>query len=88
MMSIMPCRVLKVGSSIKDMSEVHKDVATEPALMPLTGEHLHASANKANDARLDVSVRGFWQDGQRAFFDIRMFNSCTPSHLTYSPEEF
>ena len=82
MMSIMPCRVLKVGSSIKDMSEVHKDVATEPALMPLTGEHLHASANKANDARLDVSVRGFWQDGQRAFFDIRVFNPFAPSHLT------
>ena len=87
MMSIMPCRVLKVGSSIKDMSEVHKDVATEPALMPLTGEHLHASANKANDARLDVSVRGFWQDGQRAFFDIRVFKPFAPSYLTSTLQE-
>jgi len=43
----------------KAMTEVHKDVATEPALMPLTGEQLHASANIANDARLDVSVRSF-----------------------------
>ena len=66
----------------KTMSEVHKDVATEPALMPLTGEHLHPSANTANDARLDVSVRWFWQGGQRAFFDIRVFNPFAPSHLT------
>ena len=43
--------------------------------MPLTGKHLHASGNTANDARLDVSVRG----GQRAFFNIRSFNPFTPS---------
>ena len=63
------------------ISEVHKDVAIEPTLMPLTGEQLPASANTADEARLDISARGFWQDGQRAFFDVRVFNPFAPTHL-------
>ena len=31
--------------------------------------------------RLDVSVRGFWQRGQRAFFDFRVFNPFAKIHL-------
>ena len=50
------------------MSEVHQDVSIEPQLMPLTGEQLPNSANKSDDARADISARGFWQDGQKAFF--------------------
>ena len=70
------------------MSEVHKDVATEPALMPLTGEHLHASANTGNDAHLDVSVRVFWQDGQKAYSDIKVFNQFSPSHRTFTLQKY
>ena len=47
----------------------------------LTGEHLHTSANTANDKSLYVSVHGFWQDDQKEFFDIRVFSSFVPSHL-------
>ena len=65
----------------KVMSEVHKDVASEPVLMPLTGEQLPDSTNKSDDARADLSVRSFWQDGQKAFFDVKVFNPFAKTHL-------
>ena len=63
------------------MSEVHRDVTCEPQLMPLTGEVLPNSSNKADDARADISVRSFWQDGQKAFFDVKVFNPFAQTHL-------
>ena len=57
------------------MAEVCSDVKVEPPLNHLTGEKLQEkSANTSDEARLDVSARGFWVTGQRAFFDIRVFN--------------
>ena len=63
------------------LSEVCNDVAIEPHLTPVTGENLSRSSNTGDDARLDVSTRGFWQRGQRAFFDVRVFNPFALSHL-------
>ena len=40
--------------------------------LPLPGEVLISSANSSDKARLDVSARGFWQRGQRTFFDVRV----------------
>ena len=37
--------------------------------------------NSSDEARLDVSVRSFWQRGQRAFYDVRVFNPFAKSHL-------
>ena len=53
----------------------------EPHLTPVTGENLPRSSNTGDDACLNVSARGFWQRGQRAFFDVRVFNPFAPSHL-------
>ena len=39
-----------------------------------------SSSNSADEARLDFSVRGFWQRGQREFFDVRVFNPFAPSY--------
>ena len=59
----------------KLLKEVCKDVATEPLLTPLTGESLKGkTAITGNEARLDVCARGFWQAGQIALFDVRVFN--------------
>ena len=32
------------------------------------------TANKHEDARLDIPARGFWCSGQKALFDVRVFN--------------
>jgi len=58
------------------LSEVTKDVTIEPQLEPITGEELSSGAIKENGTRADVSARGFWTRGQRAFFDVRVFNAC------------
>ena len=54
------------------------EIPVTPALLPVTGEQLHGTANIQDEARLDVSIRGFWQRGQRAFFDVRVFNPFAP----------
>ena len=56
------------------LSEVCKDVTVEPVLAKLTGEKLSTSSNTSDGARLDISARGFWISGQKAFFDVRVFN--------------
>ena len=57
------------------LTEVCHNVAVEPSLQPLNGENfLYRSANTDSEARLDVKARGFWNRGQDAFFDVRVFN--------------
>ena len=36
------------------------------------------TANRSNEARLDLQASGFWERGQQAFFDLRVFdpNAC------------
>ncbi|MCH2416854.1 MAG: hypothetical protein MK195_08855 [Acidimicrobiales bacterium] len=57
------------------------DVHIEPPLQPLSGEDLPRSANKEDEARLDIAARGFWQRGEMAFFDVRVFNPFAKTHL-------
>ena len=64
------------------LAEVCRDVAIEPPLEPLTGELLrYKTAKTADDAHPDVSARGFWLRGQRAFFDIKVFSPSAPSYF-------
>ena len=63
------------------LNEVCTDVSLEPRLQPLSGEALPSSANKEDEARLDVKARGFWNnDGQDAFFDVRVFHPFAPTY--------
>ena len=50
------------------LEEVTSDVKLEPALQPF------------DEARSDISPKGFWIRGQRAFFDIRVFDSNAQRH--------
>ena len=48
----------------KLMSEVCNDVKVEPPLQQLTGESFsEKTSNRSNEARLDISSRGFWVTG-------------------------
>ena len=56
------------------LGEVCKNVVIELLLTPLTVEELPKSLTISNQARADVSARGLWNNGQTAFYDVRVFN--------------
>ena len=71
----------------KILDDVCIDVNVEPTLIPLTGESLNNRTNKANEARLDVSANGFWTRGDKAFFDVRIFNPFALKHRRQNLEK-
>ena len=57
------------------LTEVCKDIRVELQLQPLSGERFsQKTANKLDQARVDISARDFWLTGQVVFFDVRVFN--------------
>ena len=62
------------------LKEVSYDVSSEPALVLLTGEVFACSTNSADDARVDIAARGFWQLCERTFLYIRFFNPYASTH--------
>ena len=65
------CRLLK---------SVHNDIECEPMLRPVVNKSGYPRTAKLEDnARLDVRARGFWRDGQNAFFDVRVTNADSDS---------
>ena len=61
------------------LSEVHRDVETEPDLQPVAGERI--SGLVGDNARPDVRARGVWRPGQNAFFDVRVTNTHSQSQV-------
>ncbi|XP_062508503.1 uncharacterized protein LOC134184773 [Corticium candelabrum] len=67
------------------LKEVCHDVAVEPLLRPLDGEHIDQhTANTSDYARADIPARGVWRRGERAFFDIRVFYPNAKSYRHHS----
>ena len=66
------------------LKSVCNDVELEPVLQDITNEELNRGANKANDARLDIHARGFWEKQRSTFFDVRV---CHPNAPTYKELE-
>ena len=65
------------------LSTVCKDVELEPTLQPLTGEHFKKiSVNTEVGARHDVSAKGFWTRGNKAFVDVRIFNPISKTSMS------
>jgi len=53
----------------------------EPALLPLDVEQMmHKTANRMNEALIDISARDLRTVGQRAFFDVRIFDLMASFH--------
>ena len=61
------------------LGQVCNDVEVEPMLQPVSNEILPTSSAKSDEARLDVRARGFWRNGQNAFFDVRVTNPSSES---------
>uniref|UniRef100_A0A1X7V3G7 Uncharacterized protein n=1 Tax=Amphimedon queenslandica TaxID=400682 RepID=A0A1X7V3G7_AMPQE len=68
------------------LCEVCHDVATEPLLQPVSGESFHQqSINRDEGACLDIAATNFWKrNGQRSFFDVKVFNPLAPTNLNVS----
>ena len=61
------------------LAETAPGVSTEPRLQPLHDEVFQRrSANREDEARLDVRTSNFWCKGLEAFPDIRVFYSIAP----------
>ena len=67
------------------LSEVCKDVELEPSLLTLNGEEqtMSKTAKKNYYVRLDICAWSFWVSGQKAFFDVRVFD---PNARRYSKQ--
>ena len=68
----------------KLLSTVCSDVETKPALQDISGEQLSRGSDKAQDARLDIQARGFWERQRSAFFVVRL---CYPNAESYKDLE-
>jgi len=66
------------------LSTVRSDVETEPVLLDISGEQLSRGSNKAQDARLDIHARGFWEQQRSTFFNVRV---CHPNAESYKDLE-
>ena len=71
--------------TVKMLKEVCVEVTSEPMLLRIEGEQIeYATANRSPEARVDLSARGFWTRGQRAYGDIRIFDPMAASHIQLS----
>ena len=67
------------------LKSVLNDVEREPLLHPVVNrEGFQRSANLDDEARLDIRARGFWREGQNAYFDVRVTNADSASQLNTS----
>ena len=44
----------------------------------------HATSNQQDEARVDIAARDFWCNGQKAFFDVKVFNPYAKSNQKFA----
>jgi hypothetical protein len=71
------------------LSEVCRDVVTEPELQPLTGEQFnYRSTITTDEARLDIRSQGFWNSSQtKDYYDVKVFNPFADSYRNRPPQQ-
>ena len=53
----------------------------------ISGEHLNRGSNKAQDTRLDIHARGFWERHRSSFFDVRVYHPNAVSYRDIEPKQ-
>ena len=77
---VCPCGAYRIArhNNVRDelvgaVSEIVKDVDIEPVILPYDGEDLpRRSMIRAQEARVDIRIRGFWLRQQDTFFDVQI----------------
>ena len=62
------------------LDEVCVNVRKEQILQEVNDEDFPREVNKSKEAPLDISAHNFWTTGQRAFFEVRVFNLVAQRH--------
>ena len=62
------------------MREVCRDVQTEPTLLPINENDYERRVNTADNARLDISLKGLWNSCEKTFFGIKITNPTSQSY--------
>ena len=57
-----------------------KDVVNEPHLLPIANEDLPRGTTRKQDARLDISCRGFFSALDKTFIDVRVLHPNSQSN--------
>ena len=65
--------------------QVCNNVGVEPILEDRDEEFLLRLKIQSNDARVDVSARGFWVACQKAFLDVMVFNPLAKRYSSLTP---
>ena len=66
---------------------VCNDVEIKRQVQDVTGEESSCWSNLAKEARLDIHARGFWEQHQFAFFDIRVCHPNAESCKKLEPKQ-
>jgi len=56
--------------------------------LDISGKKLSRGSNKAQDARLHIHARGFWEQQRSAFFDARVCHPNSEAYKDLEPQQF
>ena len=67
------------------LKKVFSDVEIEPQLQNVHGEQIEGLVG--DESRPDIRARGFWRNGQNAYFDVRVTNTNSRSQVNTAVEK-
>ena len=71
----------------KKASSVYNDTEIEPKLQRVEEQILNPGANKSDEARSDIRIKGYERDYQNTMFDVKVINTSAETHLIHDPRE-
>jgi len=69
------------------LSLVCRNIEIEPVSQDISEEQLSRGSNLAQDVKLDIHARGFWEHQQSAFLDVRVCHPNADSYKDLEPQQ-